>query len=78
VQWPTASVILHFSHLDPYPIIDFRALWTVSMEVPGQYNFDIWWQYVGLCRDLATKSSLNMRMLALALWQYSKENQASS
>jgi len=26
VQWPTASVILHFFHRDPYPIIDFRAL----------------------------------------------------
>jgi hypothetical protein len=78
VQWPTASVILHFFHRDPYPIIDFRALWTVSMEVPGQYNFEFWWQYVVFCRDLATKSSLNMRMLDLALWQYSKENQASS
>jgi hypothetical protein len=78
VQWPTASVILHFFHRDPYPIIDFRALWTVSMEVPGQYNFEFWWQYVVFCSDLATKSSLNVRMLDLALWQYSKENQASS
>ncbi len=51
VQWPTASVILLFFHRDPYPIIDFRALWTVSMEVPGQYNFEFWWQYVVFCRD---------------------------
>ena len=26
VRWPTASVILHFCHRDPYPILDFRAL----------------------------------------------------
>src|SRR5262245_59628272 len=25
VSWPTASVILHFFHSDPYPILDFRA-----------------------------------------------------
>lgn len=26
VLMPTASVVLHFAHKDPYPIIDFRAL----------------------------------------------------
>jgi hypothetical protein len=26
VRWPTASVILHFFHREPYPIMDFRAL----------------------------------------------------
>ena len=45
VQWPTASVILHFFHKDPYPIIDFRALWSVSLDAPGQYSFDFWWHY---------------------------------
>ena len=32
VGWPTASVLLHFCHRDPYPIIDFRALWQYSNE----------------------------------------------
>lgn len=26
VSWPTASVLLHFGHLDRYPILDVRAL----------------------------------------------------
>ncbi|RJR21402.1 MAG: hypothetical protein C4582_07910 [Desulfobacteraceae bacterium] len=46
VRWPTASVILHFFHKEPYPIMDFRALWSVSLEVPAQYSFAYWWSYV--------------------------------
>jgi hypothetical protein len=75
VQWPTASVILHFFHRDPYPIIDFRALWSVSLPVPVQYGFDFWWPYVQFCRDLSDRTGLDMRTLDRALWQYSKENQ---
>jgi hypothetical protein len=75
VSWPTASVILHFFHKDPYPILDFRALWTVSMDVPSQYRFDFWWSYVEYCRKIATKYNVDMRTLDMALWQYSKENQ---
>lgn len=75
VGWPTASVILHFFHREPYPIIDFRALWTLSLEVPTQYSFDYWWRYVSFCRRLAGKARLTMRELDKALWQYSKENQ---
>ena len=75
VSWPTASVILHLFHRDPYPILDFRALWSVSLEVPGQYTFGFWWPYVEFCRALATTAGVNMRTLDRALWQYSKENQ---
>jgi len=75
VQWPTASVILHFFHKDPYPIIDFRALWCVSLAVPTQYSFDFWWPYVEYCRDLSKRINIDMRTLDRALWQYSKENQ---
>jgi hypothetical protein len=75
VQWPTASVILHFFHRDPYPIIDYRALWSVSLPVPVQYTFDFWWPYVQYCRDLSDRTALDMRTLDRALWQYSKENQ---
>ncbi|MDP9347725.1 MAG: hypothetical protein M3P24_01045 [Gemmatimonadota bacterium] len=32
VDWPTASVLLHFGSRDPYPILDFRALWQFSKE----------------------------------------------
>ena len=75
VSWPTASVILHLFHRDPYPILDFRALWSLSLDVPVQYRFDFWLPYVRCCRDLAQRANVDMRTLDRALWQYSKENQ---
>jgi hypothetical protein len=78
VSWPTASVILHLFHHDPYPILDYRALWSVHLEVPAQYNFGFWWTYVEFCRDLAISARVDMRTLDRALWQYSKENQKTA
>ena len=75
VRWPTASVVLHIFHKEPYPILDFRALWSVGVEVPAQYTFAFWLPYVEYCRGLAQKSAVSMRVLDRALWQYSKENQ---
>ena len=75
VRWPTASVVLHFFHKDRYPIVDFRAPWSMSMDVPNQYSFDFWWKYAGYCRVMADRAHLDMRQLDQALWQYSKENQ---
>ncbi len=75
VSWSTASVILHLFHRDPYPILDFRALWSVSLAVPAQYSFGFWWPYVEFCRNVAASASADMRTLDRALWQYSKENQ---
>jgi len=75
VSWPTASVILHLFHRDRYPIIDFRAIWSVSLDVPRQYSFDYWWAYVAFCRGRANAANVDMRTLDRALWQYSKENQ---
>lgn len=75
VQWPTASVILHFFHKEHYPIMDYRALWSVSMPKPVQYYFDFWWCYVEFCRELSERTNLDMRTLDRALWQYSKEKQ---
>ena len=76
VSWPTASTVLHFAHRDPYPIIDFRALWSLGHEErPTFYTFDFWWEYVTTCRALAKECGLSMRLLDQALWQYSKENQ---
>jgi hypothetical protein len=74
VGWPMASVILHFYHPDPYPILDFRALWTVRMTVPTQYDFGFWLDYVERCRALSIRSGLDMRNLDRALWQYSKNH----
>ena len=75
VQWPSASAILHLFHKEAYPILDFRALWSVGLEVPKQYSFSFWWECVKFCRSVAQRNSLDMRTLDRALWQYSKENQ---
>jgi hypothetical protein len=76
VSWPTASVILHFCHSEPYPILDVRALWSLGVEASQvTYNFDLWREYTQVCRGLAKSTGLSMREVDRALWQYSKENQ---
>ena len=75
VDWPTASVILHFGSRQKYPILDVRALWSVGVEVPRPYGFELWWEYVRLTRNLARGQGVSMRTLDRALWQYSKEHQ---
>lgn len=75
VSWPTASVLLHLFHKDRYPILDFRALWSIGIEAPPLYRFSFWSPYVTFCRNVADKNGVSMRVLDRALWQYSKENQ---
>ena len=75
VGWPTASVILHFFHSAPYPIMDFRALWSLKNEVPKTYGFNFWQAYTSYCRGLSKRAGVSMRTLDRALWQFSKENQ---
>lgn len=76
VGFPMASVVLHWFHADRYPIIDYRALWSLGIdETPSVYTFDFWWSYVTICRQLALKANVDMRTLDRALWQFSKENQ---
>jgi hypothetical protein len=76
VSWPTASVVLHFAHRDPYPILDYRALWSLGIvKKPAFYTFDFWWKYVQFCRELAKECRVSMRVLDQALWQFSKDNQ---
>jgi hypothetical protein len=77
VNWPTASVVLHFCHTEPYPILDYRALWSLGVEAKSvmPYRFEIWYEYTQFCRNLANKTNVTMRELDRALWQFSKENQ---
>jgi len=77
VKWPTASVVLHFCHRDPYPILDFRALWSLTCPVPATYSFPFWSSYTTYTRELARKLGWEMRKLDRALWQYSKDHQKS-
>lgn len=76
VALPTASVLLHLARPNLYPIIDFRALWSLGVEKePRFYGFALWWAYVEACRALSTEAGVTMRRLDRALWQYSKEHQ---
>lgn len=73
VQYPTASVILHFFHPDPYPILDVRALEALGISKPTVYDFRFWLQYIAFTRQLAKETGVDMRTLDKALWQWSKE-----
>lgn len=77
VDWPTASVILHWCSKERYPLLDFRALWSLTVDVPKKgYDFEFWWEYTLCCRRLADESGVSMRVLDRALWRNSKANQA--
>ena len=75
VGWPTASVLLHFFHREPYPVLDYRALWSLQVDPPENDSFEFWWTYVEFFRGLQVKVSLTPREIDQALWQFSKENQ---
>lgn len=75
VSWSTASVILHFGYDNRYPILDYRALWSVGIKMPPSYNFELWDAYAKFFRDQSHRYGVSPRILDRALWQYSKENQ---
>ena len=78
VHYPTASVILHFCVDDSYPILDFRAIWSLSLKQPSVYSPKYWVKYTNVCRSLAKEHGLTVRELDMALWQYSRENQGDA
>lgn len=75
VALPVASTILHWFHSDPFPILDFRAVWSLGIPEPKSYSWSFWEEYVTLTRALAKEWNTNMRTLDRALWQYSFERQ---
>lgn len=72
VDCPTASVLLHFGHPFPYPILDFRTLESLSIAQPPVYTFQFWWSYVEICRRLVHQFNVSMRTFDRALRQFSK------
>lgn len=78
VHYPTASVILHFCVDDSYPILDFRAIWSLGLNQPSVYSPEYWIEYTKTCRDLASTHGLTVRELDMALWQYSREHQSDA
>jgi hypothetical protein len=75
VEWPTASTILHFCDARPYPILDYRALWSLGVVDLPSYSMEFWLTYLAFTRDLAIRLCLPIRTVDKALWQYSKERQ---
>ena len=71
VQWPMASVILHFAFPDRYPILDVRAMNTTGGST--YYTLEKWNEYVALCRKTAAEHNVSMRTLDKALWAYDKD-----
>ncbi len=73
VGWPTASIILHICVPNSYPVIDFRALWSLNIGEDVNYDFQFWWAYTKHCRKMSKKLKVDMRTFDRALWQYSYE-----
>lgn len=71
VDYPVASVILHFCHREPYPILDVRALESLNCPKPSSYNQAFWEEYVQYCRQRATSLGISMRDYDRALWAFS-------
>ena len=75
VDWPVASAFFYVGLSADYPILDYRALWSLGSGEPNSYTFDFWWCYVECCRRLARESGVSVRDLDKALWAYSEKNQ---
>ena len=75
VREPVASTLLHFAKPDAYPILDRRALWSLSIDCGPHGYAGLWPAYVALCRGLAQRHGVSVRVLDQALWQYSREQQ---
>lgn len=71
VDWPMASVILHFAFPGQYPILDVRAMNSVGGST--YYTFERWLAYGALCRDKARDEGVTMRTLDRALWSADKK-----
>jgi hypothetical protein len=70
---PTASTLLYVAFPDDYPILDVRALESLGVKNRSSYPISFWLEYLEACRTLARQSSVSVRTLDKALWQFSKE-----
>jgi len=56
VEYPTASCILHWFHSDPYPIVDFRAIWSLQLSQTPPYSVEFWQSYCEGWRELLSQA----------------------
>jgi len=75
---PVASTLLHFAFPETHPIVDVRALTTLtraglwSGNDAGRFTLDDWLNYVRLMRGLSRKLGVDLRTLDKALWAFDK------
>jgi hypothetical protein len=73
VSWLTASVLLHYSFENEYPILAQSALWSWGFDHKPELNLEFWRAYVQANRDLCSECRITMRTLDRALRQYAIE-----
>jgi hypothetical protein len=79
VSWPTASVFLHYTFEDQYPMLAQMHLWSWGCD-KTDINFAFWWAYVEANRSLRSECPVTMHVLDIALRQFAidqRELQAS-
>src|SRR5215475_6885335 len=70
VSWYTASVFLHYTFENEYPVLSRRTMWSWGYDKkPAVVSFPFWWDYVLASRLLAQECDLTMRDLDRALRQ---------
>jgi hypothetical protein len=80
VRVPVASTILHFAFPNKYPIMDVRAVGTLTQlglwTRPVQFSVAAWQVYTHLMRDHAKGLDVTLRELDKALWAFDKRGGA--
>lgn len=72
---PTASAILHLFDKRQYPMLNYRAVWSIGMEEETNYSNQFWQEYTAYCREIAERNNVSMRTLDRALWVFSYHKQ---
>jgi hypothetical protein len=70
VDWPTASVLLHVTCPDSWPILDVRVLEALGVPV-ATYGYTFWEAFVSNHRALVTRVGVDGRTLDRGMWQWS-------
>lgn len=73
VGWPTASVLLHLTSPDCWPILDVRVLHALGLG-DVTYGYAFWEALVQNHRDLVQRAGTDGRTLDRGLWQWSAEH----
>jgi hypothetical protein len=78
VSWTMGSVLLHFTHSEPYPVMDAGTLFSLNGPTDQRPTLPVWLAYVQACRTIASDHKISMRDLDRALWQFARENKLAT